>query len=414
MRRLGLVSVLLCGLASPAWAEAPIDTTEEGEESAEDLRFRALASLGDRERAAGHPRAAARAYMAALEVRSDPLIGGRLGVLFVQLGRPELAPELLLDAIHRATTSPKEREGFFKAHEAARAQGSWIELMVSHPGAQVTLDGEPADTRGHTASWFFVRAGEHEVRAKLDGYEEAVEKFTVIKGEDRPVRITLKPLSVPPPDVKAIYQPEKDSPKIVAPTVVVGEPKFTKQEDPYAYDDKPATNRGDGEKKGVRGSIGGGPVVVFGVASWMPAVGLAVGGSFRPSEYVSLGVEGRAAWLTAGVAERPINAMTAGGLASVCGHWRWLFGCAVGHIGVIHVEGLPTAYASPPLTFTKPGLGVRAGAKLNMTQSFAIRASVDVLALATGTQIVARQTVIVDHPPVLIGAQLAGEWEFGQ
>ncbi|MDI1432151.1 PEGA domain-containing protein [Polyangium sorediatum] len=208
MRRLGLVSVLLCGFVSPAWAESPIDTTEEGEESAEDMRFRALASLGDGERTAGHLRAAARAYMAALDVRSDPLVGGRLGVLFVQLGRPELAPELLLDAIHRASTTPKEREGFFKAHEAARAQGSWIELIVSHAGAQVTLDGEPKDTGGHTASWFFVRAGEHVVRAKLDGYEEAVETFTALKGEDRPVRITLKPLPAPPPSEPAVYAPE--------------------------------------------------------------------------------------------------------------------------------------------------------------------------------------------------------------
>ncbi|MDI3286661.1 PEGA domain-containing protein [Polyangium sp. 15x6] len=411
MLRLGLVPVLLCGLASPAWADAPIDK-EEDEESAEDMRFRAFASLGDRERAAGHPRAAARAYMAALEVRSDPLIGGRLGVLFVQLGRPELAPELLLDAIHRATTSPKEREGFFQAHEAARAQGSWIELIVSHAGAAVTLDGEPADTGGHTASWFFVRAGEHEVRAKLDGYEEAVEKFTAVKGENRPVRITLKPQSAPPPAVPAVYEPEKDPPKIVAPTVVVGETKLSKQEDPYAYDDSPATNRGDGEKKGVRGSIGAGPVVVFGVASWMPAVGLAVGASLWPSEYVSLGIEGRAAWLTTAVGGEPISAMTAGGIASVCGHYRWFFGCALGHLGVINVDFSSQSYKPASFVNFKPGAGGRLGARVRVTPSFSLNSSADVLGLSSGLKIVAGETVLAEQPPVMITAQFVGVWEF--
>ncbi|TKD06227.1 hypothetical protein [Polyangium fumosum] len=412
MRRLGLVSVLLCGFVSPAWAESPIDTTEEGEESADDMRFRALASLGDHERTAGHLRAAARAYMAALDVRSDPLVDGRLGVLFVQLGRPELAPELLLDAIHRASTTPKEREGFFKAHEVARAQGSWIELIVSHAGAQVTLDGEPKDTGGHTASWFFVRAGEHVVRAKLDGYKEAVETFTALKGEDRPVRITLKPLPAPPPSEPAVYAPKKKPPKIVAPAVVAGETKLSKQEDPYADDDNPATNRGDGEKKGMRGSIGAGPVVVFGVASWKPAVGLVVGASLRPSEYVSLGLEGRGAWLTSGIADRPINAMTAGALASVCGHYKWFFGCALGHLGVLNVDITGQGYNRANHSFVKPGVGGRVGAKVRVTESFALQAAVDVLALSSGVKVVVGPTVLADQPPVMFGAQLGGGWEF--
>ncbi|MDC0748961.1 hypothetical protein [Polyangium mundeleinium] len=411
MRRVGLVSVLLCGLASPAWADAPIDK-EEGEESAEDMRFRALASLGDRERAAGHPRAAARAYMEALDVRHDPLVGGRLGVLLVKLGRPEFAPEYLLDAIHLATTSAEERGEFFKAHEAARAQGAWIELMVSHVGAEVTMDGAPKDTGGHTASWFFVRAGEHEVRAKLDGYEEVAVKFTAPKGGNLPVRITFKPLPAPPPAVSAVYEPEKEPPKSVAPAVVVGEPKLSKQEDPYAYDDKPATNRGDGEKKGVRGSIGAGPVVVFGVASWSPAVGLSVGASLRPSEYVSLGIEGRAAWLTSGIEGRQINAMTAGGLASACGHWRWLFGCALGHLGVINVAFSDGSYTGKSFVNVKPGAGARVGAKVHVTSSFSLLGAADILGLTSGIKVVAGQTVLADQSPLMFGTQFMGAWEF--
>ncbi|TKD04511.1 hypothetical protein [Polyangium fumosum] len=411
MSRLGLVSVLLCGLASPAWADAPIDK-EEGEESAEDMRFRALASLGDRERAAGHPRAAARAYMEALDVRHDPLVGGRLGVLLVTLGRPEFAPEYLLDAIHLATTSAEERGEFFKAHEAARAQGAWIELMVSHVGAEVTMDGEPKDTGGHTASWFFVRAGEHEVRAKLDGYEEVAVKFTAPKGGNLPVRITFKPLPAPPPAVPAVYEPEQEPPKSVAPTVVVGETKLSKQEDPFGDDNNPDANRGDGEKKGVRGSVGAGPVVVFGVASWSPAVGLSVGASLRPSEYVSLGIEGRAAWLTTAVGGEPISAMTAGGIASVCGHYRWFFGCALGHLGVINVDFSSQSYKPASFVNFKPGAGGRLGARVRVTPSFSLNSSADVLGLSSGLKIVAGETVLAEQPPVMITAQFVGVWEF--
>jgi hypothetical protein len=76
--------------------------------------------------------------------------------------------------------------------------------------------------------------------------------------------------------------------------------------------------------------------VVLGVATWSPAIGVGIAGSLRPNEYVSLGLEGRAAWLTSGIEGEPISAMTAGGLVSVCGHLRWFFGCALGHVGVIH------------------------------------------------------------------------------
>jgi hypothetical protein len=153
-------------------------------------------------------------------------------------------------------------------------------------------------------------------------------------------------------------------------------------------------------------------VTVFGVASWSPAVGGVVGISVKPKEFLSLGVEGRAAWLTTGVADQSINAMTAGGILSACGHVQWFFGCGLGHIGVISVELDPAGYKAGSDTQFKPGLGGRVGARKRFGDSFELGGSFDAMWLRTGTRIVANKTEIVAQPPVMLSFQMIGGWEF--
>ncbi|MDI1431406.1 hypothetical protein [Polyangium sorediatum] len=375
-----------------------------------ELRFQAFAQLADRERAAGRLREAAKAYRQALNVRSDPLVSGRLGLVLVEGGRPEDAAELLLYALHQApATTPAERaerRRFFEAHEVARAHGSWVEIFVSHAGARVTVDGIDRNDAGRSAFWTFVAGGEHEIRATLDGFEEAVVKFTAVKGKDMKVSVPLTARAEEP----AVFVPEKDS-TATLPTVVSG-PAFTKQEDPFAYDDQPKEPANAGEKKGLRGFVGAGPVVVFGVASWMPAVGATLAGGVKPNDYVSLGLEARAAWLTTGVADRPISAMTAGGIASVCGHYKWIFGCALGHLGVINIDVPSQTYKPASYVNFRPGGGLRLGGIIPVAGSFALDASADLLALTRGLGIVVGETIILKQPPIMIGANIAGRLEF--
>ncbi|MDI1442414.1 tetratricopeptide repeat protein [Polyangium sp. 6x1] len=407
MRRLAAVSAIVVGLVSPAWAQAD-DDADETDESTDEQRFQAFAALGDREAAAGRPRAAVAAYRQALKLRPDPLIAGRLGVLLVQLGKPEQATDHLLDALQLAVkATPAERKRFFEAHEVARDAGAWIEVLLSHAGVRVTIDGKPKNCVGRSSFWIFMRTGEHELRATLDGYEEAIVPFTVKKREDKQLPVTLIPLPMPAPPAPAVYEPEKDPPKVER-VVVGGDAKLPKQEDPWGYEDPRPAQKSD-EK---RWSIGGGPVAVFGVASWMPAVGIVAEGRWRANEYVSLGLEGRAAWLTAGVADRPISAMTAGGIVSGCGHWRWLYGCAIGHIGVINIEFSRTSYEEQSSTLVKPGVGGRIGAELHVGRSVALKASIDALGLTSGLQVIVGQTRLVEQPPVLIGTQIGATWEF--
>ncbi|MRG95890.1 hypothetical protein [Polyangium spumosum] len=407
MRRFVAVFLMVVGLAAPAMAQAD-EEADETEENDEEQRFQAFAALGDREAAAGRRRAAVAAYRRALSVRPDPLIAGRLGVLLVKLGKPEQAADHLLDAIQLAVkASPAERQRFFDAHEVARNAGAWIEVLLSHTGVRVTLDGKPSNLAGRSSYFTFMRAGEHELRAKLDGYEEAIVTFTVEKRQDKQLPITLKPLPVPDVPAPAVYEPEKDPPKVER-AVAVGDTKLPKQEDPWGYEEpRPAEKS---EEK--RWSIGGGPVVVFGVASWMPAVGLGVGASLRPSEYVSLGLEGRAAWLTSGVGGEPISAMTAGGIVSACGHYRWAFGCAIGHFGVISVSFSGDTFTPRTEHFVKPGVGGRLGARFVLTRSFAVQGAVDLLGLSSGVLVGVGKRVVSETPPLMVASSIVGSWEF--
>jgi len=137
-----------------------------------------------------------------------------------------------------------------------------------------------------------------------------------------------------------------------------------------------------------------------------------VGGSLQMHEHVSLGLEGRAAWLASGVEGRPIDAMTAGGLVSACAHYRWFFGCVLGHVGVININASPESYKPVSVTAVKPGGGGRIGAKVQLTRNFSIQAAADVLGLSSGIKIAVGPTIVAEQPPIMLAVQLGGGWEF--
>ena len=89
------------------------------------------------------------------------------------------------------------------------------------------------------------------------------------------------------------------TPAVLRTSNIATDPNYSTKEDPFYEAPKPVKQA---EKRGVRFSALGGVVTVFGVASWSPAVGGMLGGRLSPNEYASIGLEGRAAWLTSGVA----------------------------------------------------------------------------------------------------------------
>ncbi|MDI1434912.1 hypothetical protein [Polyangium sorediatum] len=411
--RLALIMLVVCS-ASPARAQDSHTLSPEAiDEAAQESEFAALVAKGDRERAAGRLSEAATSYAAAMRVRRDPVVGGRLGMLMVR-DRPAQAAELLHDALKRANTTGVERQAFFNAYEAVRARGAWVDVVISHAGARVTLDGDPRNRAGLSAFSMFVLTGEHELRAGLDGYIDDARMFRVVPRKDLRIELTLKPRPLFDDERELqLLTREKGAPSVetlsdLGHASASDTPTFTKQEDPFGYEDpKPAERPAE-----KRWSVGGGPVVVLGVASWMPAVGVVAGGSFRPNEYVSLGLEGRAAWLTTGVGGEPISAMTAGGIASVCGYYRWAFGCAIGHLGIITIEPSSDAFTNRATTFFKPGIGARLGARFVLGHSFAVLGGVEVVGLSSGVRVGVGERIIAETPPLLTGSSIMGSWEF--
>jgi hypothetical protein len=241
----------------------------------------------------------------------------------------------------------------------------------------------------------------------MEGFNDATVPFTVRPGEDMRVEIELRAL------FKRLEREKKPRNTAHASTNVYGDPNYNPKEDPTTYEDAKATKPKDAaDSRPTHGSIFAGPVVVFGVASWMPAVGAVVGGSWRPNQYFSLGLEGRAAWLTVGVAGEPISAMTAGGLVSACGHVKWFFGCALGHAGVVRGEFSSGTFVGKSYVSAKVGGGGRVGAQVRLSRSLSLAGTVDALVLDSGIRVSLEGKVLVDQPAVMLGSQVLANWEF--
>lgn len=387
-------------------------------DAATEARFTEYVARGDRARAAGDRSEAVLSYSEALRLRSDPLISGRLGVLLVELGRPTQAAGLLHEAITRDyDASPEERLRIEGAFRAARKEVCWLDVKISHPPEQTTLDGKATNKTGRNEFFLFVTPGQHELRAILRGYQDGVAVFTACKGRAMDVPIVLTPLPTAPaieaiPEEEPALKPAVFNPGISKRMTVIDGSPISKQEDPFAYDDPPSGKPSGSKKSGVRGSIGAGPAMVLGVASWTPAVGPSVFGSLRPNEVLSLDLDLRAAWLVGGVGGSAIDAMTAGGLFSLCAHWKWVFGCASGHLGLIKVESTQDPYRAASYAYFLPGLGARMGIDVPISGSFAVRVAADVLGLSRGTTVIVEQRILSDVPAVMAGVTLAGVWLF--
>ncbi|HRI71384.1 MAG TPA: hypothetical protein PK156_44430 [Polyangium sp.] len=403
------VVAFIVGVCLSASAVARADTPAVSEQEA---RFDLLVRTGNQARLAGRHRDAAIAYKAALDIQPHPVVSGRLGLALLNLGQIDRAAEELHEAFeHGQGVTLQERREVAAAYDKAKASTTWVSVKISQVGASVTCDGEPWNREGISAFWRFAMPGEHTIRAKLDGYEDAVQTFTAKPGERMAISLQLIPIvkPAPIPDDEPLRKKRKFPPHFHS-SNVWGSPDYEPKEDPSHGE--PKETKPAPKKDWPRFSVNGGVLTVFGVASWNPAVGGVVGVSVKPKEFLSLGLEGRAAWLTTGVGGGQISAMTAGGIVSACGLVKWFFGCGLGHLGAINVLPDPASYKAASLTSFKPGVGGRIGARVEIGKTFSLQGAVDALWFSRGTRLVVEQVLIVDQPPIMVGAEIIGGWEF--
>lgn len=390
---------------SPA-VQTPLDTAKQAE-------FNSFVAMGKRAQLVGRYDEAATAYRAALDILPHPVIAGRYGLVLMKLGHLDKAAEELHEAHERGQgVTLQERREVAAAYDKAKALTTWVNVNVSHMNAIVTCDGEPWSRDGFSSFWRFAMPGQHTLRATLDGYNETVETFTAKAGDEITISLRLVPIPKVEPisDDEPILRKRRRFPPQFHGSNIVGAADYDCKEDPSCGE--PKETKVVKKKDGPRFSVNGGVVTVFGVASWNPAVGAVIGIGLRPNDYFSVGVEGRAAWLTTQVGNQPINAMTAGGLLSVCGHIKWFFACPVGHLGVIRTEGDDSTFNVPAFNNFRPGFGGRLGVRLRPTERLSLQATVDALALTYRTRILVGSETIVDQPAAMVGAQVTGGWEF--
>jgi hypothetical protein len=403
-------------LSASGVAHADSPDTQAPLTAAKQAEFDEFVAMAKRAQLAGRYQEAATAYKAALDIQLHPVVAGRYGLVLMKLGQLDKAANELHEAHERGQgVSLQERRDVAAAYDQAKMLTTWVNVTISHVGATVTCDGEPWNREGISAFWRFAMPGEHTIRAKLDGFEDAVETFTAKPGEEITISLNLVPLAGPklpelPAPVAATLPDTRVFPPLLPASNVADDPNYSPKEDPFygePKDTKPAK-----KKDGPRFSINGGVVTVFGVASWNPAVGGVVGVGIRPKEFLSLGLEGRAAWLTTGVADRQISAMTAGGIVSACGHLKWFFGCALGHLGTINVSFSNNSYTGKSYTEARLGVGGRIGAKIRVSESAFVLGSIEGLKLSKGVLVGVGDQIVADIPPVFFGGQISGGWEF--
>lgn len=372
----------------------------------------ALVKLADSARKQGRLADAETGYREALKLKNDATIVGRLGLTLVAAGQPARGARNLMEAVERGGGDGPEKEEFFKVFARIRPTVCLLYVKGNLSDAVVSIDGGPFHKENGSQFKLFVAPGKHVLEGKSEERGVARAERTCPKGGEAttvlswhlPEGLPTKPERLFRRRKKRDVIPELDDPQSV------DEPREEDEPPPrklifggVAGEERPAQKRG---------SVGGGVAVVSGVATWAPAVGLALHGSVRLHEVVSLDLDARAAWSTSGIGGRPINGTTVGALLSVCGHWRWLFGCATGHLGAVFVDFDETRYEGRSYAFFTPGLGGRVGTRIPIGDAFAIRVAADVIGMNGGIRVAVGQEIVADHPPVMVGGNVTATWEF--
>jgi hypothetical protein len=379
--------------------------------------FSILVEIGDKARRRGRVNDAADAYFAALQLRNDATVRGRLGLIAALINEPVAAAADLLEAIERgggATT--KEKDEFYAAFKGVRPLVCNLHITGNVFDADVTIDNGKARHEIGATFKLFVTPGRHVVHGQSETRGEARDTVDCPKGGEgfavlewsTSASVPLIPFTAPGELHSAPRPPAHTSNPL---TVAIVDQRIPRQEDPWGYPDPSAPGKRNANS-GVRASVALGPIAVFGVASWAPAFGLTLSPALRLHEHFSIGLEGRGAWQTFGLSGRPIAAMTAGGLIHACGHIKSFFACASGHLGVVRTESFDERYLDRNTLMFKPGIGARIGAAIDISGPFALQFTADALILSSGTRVVAGDTVIADLPPILIGTSILPTWNF--
>ena len=363
------VAVTVFALLTSVQAHADV---EGADATAESLRFAQLVKAGDKARLARRNSDALKAYNDALDIRQDPALEGRMGLVFLENGDNALAAEKLLIAITKAQAPPYLMRQFHDAFARVRPKVCFVEVFVSEQGAEVLIDGNQEPVSDHNAWHIFITAGSHTFQAKLDGFEDTTKTIDVPAGGELQVRLELKRLP-PPPPVPEVLKPNPDpNPP------VVGKPP-NRLSDSYAHF-----------------YLGAGAVVVLGATPDV-AVGPQISGGVR-WKFVSVGVDARVAWAAGTLETAPdMGFMTWAATVRPCAHYTFLFGC-----GLFQASGM-TSLSEGDRWQTRFGGGLRGGVEFVLRKPVQLQLWGEGVVLSNGYRLVQNDQGLWVGLPVLGG-----------
>ncbi|AUX40718.1 hypothetical protein SOCE26_021190 [Sorangium cellulosum] len=185
------LSVAMSLLAPVAGAQPAAPRAEAQESDALTDRARQLFEDGVKAAKAGKWADAHAAFLAAWSLKPHYQIASNLGVACLKVGKPRDAAEYLTRYLREApATKVKERQLAEASLREARAKVAAITVQVAPEGAEVTVDGAIVG-QAPLADPVFLDPGQHEVGAKLDGYEPQARSIAAAAGATETVLLEL-------------------------------------------------------------------------------------------------------------------------------------------------------------------------------------------------------------------------------
>lgn len=352
--------------------------------TAESVRFAELVNTGDRARLARRTNEAVKAYNDALDIRHDPAVHGRLGLILLESGDTALAADKLLIAITKGQAPQYLMKQFHEAFTRVRPKVCFVEVIVSEPNAAVLIDGEEGPESESTGFHVFVTAGAHTFLAKREGFLDAIKAIDVPGGGELQIKLELKPMPLPPPPPPAYVAPAPNSGWGTDPGL---------DPDPKPPDEgKPQRSLSDSYLYFL---LGAGPSLVLGAAS-SSSLGPHLSGGIRRG-FVSVNVDARVSWaLAAPERNNDLQLISWAVGARPCAHYKFLFGC--GLLQVDGLSGLSTDFASR----TRFGGGVHGGFEFVIRKPVGLQVWAEAVFRSRGYE------VIIDGKGLSIGSSVLG------
>jgi|GEM_PF-6925494 len=357
-----ILTLLVLACVAYADEQAPSTSTASNAET-DDARFRRLKAEGDRAVAERRLSDAIKAYNAASDVRPDPLIMGRMGLVISYFDDPlafETAASLLYEAVANAAgANTQEKDAFFAAYK--RMRRLVCKLSITTNDANTLIDLGKGYKNQLITFFVFVKKGKGEGVAKLEGREDIRKTWDCTGDHDIELKFDFPPATITPAKTITVIEKGKETVKIIRVPSPVENPV-------------PVSNKD-------RLSVLFGPNVIFGVAE-SPAYGLSISGAYKFGNWSAM-LGARGAYAFGPIEGNTVDVFNFAAMGGPCFRERWFNACVFGSLNIVKwipTTPIPNDFDIPSRVI--PGIGVGVGGRHSISNRIGFHGSADAIVLS--------------------------------